>query len=60
MRFNRGAVLLGLLIGFVVMVATIAIMSLFTAPEQLVFIFPASLLWIIILVMVARRLMPRE
>jgi len=59
-RFHRGAVLLGLFIGFIVTVATIALASLFTSPEQLVFIYPASLLWIVILASVARLLKPEK
>ena len=58
-KFHRGAVLLGLFIGFLVTVAMIGLASLFTAPEQLVFIYPASLLWIVILALVARRFAPK-
>ena len=60
LKFNRGAVLLGLSIGLIVTVATIALASLFTDPEQLIFIYPASLLWIVILAVIARHLKPEE
>ncbi len=59
-RFNRGAVLLALFIGFIVTTAIIALASLFTSREQLVFIYPASLLWIVLLAWVARRMRPEE
>ena len=51
LKFHRGAVLLGMGIGFVVLVITIVLISLFTSPEQLIFIYPASFLWIILLIL---------
>jgi len=53
-KFHRGAVLYGVAIGFVVTLVTIALISLFTSPEQLVFIYPASLIWIVLLVRAAK------
>jgi len=53
-KFHRGAVLYGVAIGFVVTLVTIALISLFTSPEQLVFIYPASLIWIVLLVLAAK------
>ena len=46
--------LYGVAIGFVVTLVTIALISLFTSPEQLVFIYPASLIWIVLLVIAAK------
>jgi len=53
-KFHRGAVLYGIGIGFIVTLITIALISLFTSPEQLVFIYPASFIWIILLVLAAK------
>ncbi len=53
-KFHRGAVLYGVAIGFVVTLVTIALISLFTSPEQLVFIYPASLIWMVLLVLAAK------
>ena len=53
-KFNRAAVLYGVAIGFIVTLVTIALISLFTTSEQLIFIYPASIIWIVLLVMVAK------
>ena len=53
-KFHRAAVLYGIAIGFVVTLMTIALIGLFTSPEQLVFIYPASLIWIVLLVLAAK------
>jgi hypothetical protein len=53
-KFHRGAVLYGVAIGFIVTLVSIALISLFTSPEQLIFIYPASIIWIVLLVMAAK------
>lgn len=52
-KFHRGAVIYGIGIGFVVTLVTIALISLFTSPQQLIYIYPASIIWIVLLVMAA-------
>jgi hypothetical protein len=53
-KFNRAAVLYGVAIGFIVTLVSIALISLFTSPEQLIFIYPSSIIWIVLLVMAAK------
>ncbi len=56
LKFHKGVVISVVGVGFIVTLMTIGVVSLFTSPEALVFIGPASLIWIILLVFVATRI----
>jgi len=60
LKFHGRVVLYAAVIGFIVTCMTILLASLFTSPDSLIFIGPASFFWIVILAFIARRVASRE